>query len=135
MTKQELLNKKNHSLTMKQLREFVENNKDIPDSAPCVVERVTDIHFKRRKWHDGQITKGWDVLKIEGYDYHSATSWNESMKKEAERRQRGEDPDFSMENPLNHIYGEKKLEEMKEQFYQAEGITTDKEIVYIYSHY
>ena len=28
-----------------------------------------------------------------------------------------------------------KLEEMKEQFYIGEGITTDKEVIYIYSHY
>lgn len=30
---------------------------------------------------------------------------------------------------------EKHLEEMKEQFYIGEGITTDKEVIYIYSHY
>lgn len=38
-------------------------------------------------------------------------------------------------NPQEAIFGEKELEEMKEQFYQPHCITTDKEIIYIYSHY
>ena len=40
-----------------------------------------------------------------------------------------------MDNPSEFIFDEEKLEEMKEQFYIGEGITTDKEIIYIYSHY
>lgn len=135
MTKEELLNKTNHSLRMKDLRKFVENNKDILDNAPCVVERVEDSYFKERPWHDGSTIGGWDVLKVEGYHYHSSLVWNEKMRKEIEIRKVGEGEYGDDLNPLEAIFGEKELEEMKEQFYQPHCITTDKEIVYIYSHY
>lgn len=93
---------------MKQLREFVEKNKDIPDSAPCIVERVTDIYFESREWHDGQITKGWDVLKVEGYHYHSSLEWNKKMQEEIDRRAKGEETEYDrLDNPEYAIYGEK----------------------------
>ena len=58
------------------------------------------------------------------------------MQEEIERRELGEKPEYErLENPLDHIFGEKELEEMKEQFYQPHCITTDNEIIYIYSHY
>ena len=38
-------------------------------------------------------------------------------------------------SPKERKEAEEKLEEMKEQFYIGEGITTDKEVIYIYSHY
>jgi hypothetical protein len=135
MTKEDLLNKPNHSLRMKDLRKFVEANKDLDDDAPCLVERVEDRYFEKRPWHDGTTIGGWDVLKVEGYHYHSSLEWNRKMQKEIDRRGLGEEPEYGMENPLKCIFGEKKLEAMKEQFYQAFGITTDSKIVYIYSHY
>ena len=136
MTKQELLNKTNYSLRMKDLREFVENNKELLDDAPCVVERVEDRYFKGIDWHDGRKITGWDVLLKKGYHYHSSLEWNEKMQEEIDRRERGEEAEYDrIENPLEHIFGEKELEEMKEQFYQPHCITTDKEVVYIYSHY
>lgn len=98
---------------MKDLRKFVEENKDLDDESPCVVERVEDSYFEEREWNGIQI-KGWDVLKVEGYDYTSALCYNSTE---------------------DNKFGEKELEEMKEQFYQPHCITTDKEIVYIYSHY
>lgn len=134
MTKEDLLSKANHSLRMKDLREFVENNKDLDGKSPVIIERVEDAYFKECE-REGIKIKGWDVLKVGGYHYHNAISWNESMYKEVVRRELGEEPDFNMENPLDHIFGEKYLEEMQEQFYQPHCITTDNEIVYIYSHY
>lgn len=135
MTKEELLSKTSHSLSMKDLRRFVENNKDIPDSAPCMIERATDYYFTSREWHDGQTIEGWDVLKVEGYDYHCGVSHNRSMREEVERIKNGEERTFSLENPEEHIIGEKELEETKEQFYRPFFINTDKEVIYIYSHY
>lgn len=135
MTKEELLNKTNHSLRMKDLIEFVENNKDLDDNTPCVVERVEDRYFEEKEWHDGRKISGWDILLKMGYHYHSSLKWNEKMRKEIELRKVGEGDYGDDLNPEEAIFGEKELEEMKEQFYQPHCITTDKEIVYIYSHY
>ena len=134
MTKEELLNKTNHSLRMKDLREFVENNKGLDDDSPLVIERVTDLYFEGREWNGKQID-GWDVLKKEGYHYHYSLDWNRKMQEEVDRREQGLEPKYRMNNPLENIFGERELEEMKEQFYQPHCITTDKEVVYIYSHY
>ena len=133
MTKEELLNKKVH-FTMKSLRRFVKENENLSDDSPILIERVTDNYFEGRELNGVQIG-GWDVLKVEGYHYHSSLEWNEKMKAEIERRERGEEPEYEMENPSEFIFAEKQLEEMKEQFYIGEGITTDKEIIFIYSHY
>lgn len=129
MTKEELLSSKGHSMKMKDLRKFVEKYKDIDDEAPVVVERVEDHYFEK--------VGGWDVLEIEGYHYHSSVEWNKKMQREIERRKRGEEPEYDMEDPSLWIFAEEKIESMKEQFYQPHCITTDKEkqIVYIYSHY
>ena len=135
MTREQLLGKTNHSLRMKDLRKFVENNKDLEDESPCVVERVLDLYFEGSEWN-GKKIDGWGVLKVEGYHYHSSLEWNEKMQEEIDRRERGEEPKYDrLENPEEAIFGEKELEEMKEQFYQPHCITTDKQIVYIYSHY
>ena len=133
MTKEYLLNKKLH-FTMESLRRFVKENEDLGDDTPILIERVTDNYFEGRELNGVQIG-GWDVLKVEGYHYHSSLEWNEKMQEEIERRERGEEPEYEMENPSEFIFGEEKLEEMKEQFYIGEGITTDKEVIYIYSHY
>ena len=133
MTKEDLLNKKLH-FTMESLRRFVKENEELSDDVPVVIERVTDNYFEGREFN-GSIVGGWDVLKVEGYHYHSSLEWNEKMQEEIERRERGEEPEYEMENPSECIFAEKQLEEMKEQFYIGEGITTDKEVIYIYSHY
>lgn len=133
MTKEDLLNKKLH-FTMESLRRFVKENEELSDDVPVVIERVTDNYFEGREFN-GSTVNGWDVLNVEGYHYHSSLEWNNRMQKEIERRERGEDPEYEMENPSEFIFGEERLEEMKEQFYIGEGITTDKEVIYIYSHY
>ena len=133
MTKEDLLNKKLH-FTMESLRRFVKENEELSDDTPILIERVTNNYFDGRELN-GSIVGGWDVLKVEGYHYHSSLEWNEKMQAEIERRERGEEPEYEMENPSECIFAEKQLEEMKEQFYIGEGITTDKEIIYIYSHY
>jgi len=133
MTKEELLNKKLH-FTMESLRRFVKENDDLSDGTPVIIERVTNDYFEKRDFNGNEIT-GWDVLKVEGYHYHSSLEWNKKMQSEIKRRERGEEPEYGMENPSEFIFAEKQLEEMKEQFYIGEGITTDKEVIYIYSHY
>jgi len=133
MTKEELLNKKLH-FTMESLRRFVKENDDLSDGTPVIIERVTNDYFEKRDFNGNEIT-GWDVLKVEGYHYHSSLEWNEKMQEEIERRERGEEPEYGMDNPSEFIFAEKQLEEMKEQFYIGEGITTCKEVIYIYSHY
>lgn len=126
MTKEELLNKQNLSLTMKQLREFVNKNTDIKDNAPVLIERVEDVYFKEG---------GWDLLKVGGFQYHSQLCINNNMQEEIGRRERGEEPEYEMEDPSKYIATEEELETFKEEFYIPHCITTDKEIVYIYSHY
>ena len=133
MTKEDLLNKKLH-FTMESLRRFVKENEDLGDDTPILIERVTDNYFQKRDFNGNEIS-GWDVLKVEGYHYHSSLAWNEKIQAEIQRRERGEEPEYGMENPSEFIFAEKQLEEMKEQFYIGEGITTCKEIIYIYSHY
>ena len=133
MTKKELLSKKLH-FTMESLRRFVKENEDLGDDTPILIERVTNNYFQKRDFNGNEIS-GWDVLKVEGYHYHSSLAWNEKIQAEIQRRERGEEPEYGMENPSEFIFGEEKLEEMKEQFYIGEGITTDKEVIYIYSHY
>lgn len=113
MTKEELLSKTNHNLRMKDLRKFVEENKYLDDESPVVVERVEDSYFREHEW-EGIKIKGWDVLKVEGYDYNSALCYNSTEPNK---------------------FGEKELEEMKEQFYQPHCITTYQKIIYIYSHH
>lgn len=135
MIKEELLNKTNLSLRMKDIRKFVEDNKDISDDAPCVIERVEDSYFNPREWIDGTIINGWDVLKVKGYHYNSALDRNNEMIEEINRRERGEEQEYDIENPLQHILTNEELESFKEQFYQPHCITSDKEVVYIYSHY
>lgn len=120
---------------MKDLRRFVQKNKEVRGDAPCVVERVLDLYFEGSEWNAKKID-GWAVLRKEGYHYHSSLEWNRKMQEEIDRRKRGEEPEYDrLENPLEAIFGEKELEEMKEQFYQPHCITTDKEVIYIYSHY
>ena len=119
---------------MESLRRFVKENEDLGDDTPILIERVTDNYFEKRDFNDNEIS-GWDVLKVEGYHYHSSLAWNRKIQEEIERRERGEEPEYGMEKPSEFIFGEEKLEEMKEQFYIGEGITTDKEVIYIYSHY
>lgn len=105
MTKENLLKDTSNTLRMKDLRRFVEANKEMSDETPCVIERVEDKYFENN---------GWDVLLKEGEHYHRAVDYNKTERQ---------------------IFAEKELEELKEQFYQPHCITTDKEIIYIYSHY
>ena len=101
MTKEDLLNKKLH-FTMKDLRRFVKENDFLTDDSPILVERVSDNYFESRELNGVQIG-GWDVLKVEGYHYHSSLEWNNRMQKEIERREKGREPEYDMENPFVNI--------------------------------
>lgn len=37
-------------MTLKQLREFVEATKDMPETAPVYYERIEDVYFERHGW-------------------------------------------------------------------------------------
>jgi hypothetical protein len=134
MIKEEFL-KNRSDFTMKSLRRFVKKNKDISDDVPIVIERVEDTYFEARVWHDGTNINGWDVLEVEGYQYHSALANNKRMIEEVEWREKGNEKRFSLENPLESIFNEQELNAIKEQFYSGQCIVTDGEIIYIHSHY
>jgi len=134
MTKEELLNKTAQSMTMKELRKFVEENKNLDDNAPCLVQRVEDSYFRPREFNS-QIIQGWDVLRVKGEHYYNALNWNTKMQKEIEFRKKGIYDYPNLKESLDLISTEEELESYKEQFYQPHCITTDKEIIYIYSHY
>ena len=137
MTKEELLNKRSE-FTMKRLRQFVEDNKEMSDDVPIVIERIQDWYFKDKTLQDGTKISGWEVLKVEGYCYHSALSFNKNMDEEILRRKNGEEWEYpKIENPLKFKYNKKALEKLKEEFYRGFCISVDnkKEIIYIYSHY
>jgi hypothetical protein len=134
MTKEDFLNKRSE-FTMKSLRRFVEKNKDMSDDAPILIERVEDRYFEGRELKDGNKSKGWDVLKVEGYHYYSNIQWNEKMEEEIERIKNGEEREYNMEDPSKMIFDDEFIEASLEQFYQGHCISTDKEIIYIYSHY
>lgn len=134
ISKKQLIESKGCSLKMKDLRKFVEKYKDINDETPVVVERVEDRYFEGFNFN-GQKINGWDVIKVEGYHYHSAVEWNEKMRKEIKLRKKGKGEYDEKLKPEGAIYGEKELEQMKEEFYQPHCISTDKNIIYVYSHY
>jgi hypothetical protein len=84
----------NHYLTVGDLKKFLRDNPDITDDAPVVVERIQDIYFK---------DNGWGVYLKEGDSYYWKSKLNEDMKEEIERRKRGEEPEYSMEDPSLYI--------------------------------
>jgi len=84
----------NHYLTVGDLKKFLRDNPDITDDAPVVVERIQDIYFK---------DNGWGVYLKEGESYYGKIELNSDMKDEIERRRKGEEPEYSMEDPSLYI--------------------------------
>jgi len=135
ITKEELISKPRHSLTMGELCEFVYNNPQIPKDAPVMIERVEDTYFNKSEFN-GQKLAGWRVLLVEGYQYHSAKQYQLDILQEIEDRKNGKESQYpNMVNPEDHIF--EVGDDMKEQFYQPHCIVSDNDnsIVYIYSHY
>lgn len=126
ITKQELLNSKSDKLTMKDLRKFVENNTDIIDSTPILIERIEDKYFE---------DKGWKVLLVEGWNYSMIKEFNEKMKLEIELRKLGRGEYDEKLNPEECI--SELTDDLKEQFFPAWCISKDNDnsVVYIFNQY
>lgn len=135
ITKEELISKQRHSLTMGQLCEFVYNNPQIPKDAPVMIERVEDFYFNGSELNDKTVD-GWGVMLVEGYHYCSAKQQQQDILQEIEDRKNGKESQYpNIVNPEDHLF--EIGDDMKEQFYQPHCITkeNDDSIVYIYSHY
>lgn len=126
ITKQELLNSKSDKLTMKDLRKFVENNTDIIDSTPILIERIEDKYFE---------DKGWKVLLVEGWNYSMIKEFNEKMKLDIELRKLGRGEYDEKLNPEECI--SELTDDLKEQFFPAWCISKDNDnsVVYIFNQY
>ncbi len=145
ITKEELLNSTAHGLTMKDLRRFINNNPQISDDAPVMVERVEDKYFNgvdisgmqgdSGVLPKGSKSEGWKVLLVEGYGYWNASQFNDKMYKEIENRKLGKGEYSEKLNPKEAIV--ELTDDLKEQFFPSFCITksTDDRLVYIYNHY
>jgi len=86
---------KGHRLTVGQLKSFLNNNPDLTDDAPVLVERIKDFYFEKN---------GWGVYLKEGEHYNSILNFNEEMRQEIKRRENGLEPEYDkIENPHNFI--------------------------------
>jgi hypothetical protein len=88
------LKARHHGLTVGDLRKFLMDHPEISDDQPVLIERVEDIYFQKH---------GWGVYLKEGEVYHNMLSFNENMRNEIDRRGRGEEPEYGMEDPSMYI--------------------------------
>lgn len=86
--------KTRYGLKVGDLRKFLDENPGLSDDAPVLVERIEDFYFEKN---------GWGVYLKEGESYHDIKSMNERMNEEIERRARGEEPHYGMEDPSKYI--------------------------------
>lgn len=94
LTREELHNRI-HGLTVGELKRFLQNNPDLTDDAPVVIERVEDVYFEKH---------GWGVYLKEGEHYNYILNHNKNMQEEIDRRERGEEPEYEkIENPKEFI--------------------------------
>ena len=94
LTKEQIL-KRECGLTIGELKKFLEENKDLPDDSPILVERVEDKYFSNN---------GWGVYLKEGDFYNQTKNFNENMLKEIELRKKGEESEYeSIEDPNKYI--------------------------------
>jgi hypothetical protein len=115
-----------HNLTLGDIRKFLEKYPDLPDDCLVFSERIEDVYFDKH---------GWKVLPVKGYWYYSHKDFNEKMQEEIERRKRGEEPEYSMEDPSKHIV-DLEDDNLLEQFVLGNCITKDKnDNILIYIHY
>lgn len=133
-TKEELLKAKFDTLTMKDLRKFVNTNPQIKDSTKVLCERIEDVYFEGREWNSEKI-EGWKVYLVEGYNYWSTSQFNDKMKLEIENRkiEKGEyDEKLNPEECIVEL-----TDEYKEQFFTSHCISkeNDDSLIYIYNHY
>lgn len=109
LTRDEVVSDKSPRLTVGDLKRHIEENQ-IPDSAPVLIERVTDFYYEQGNW---------GVLLKPGIHYDQAVKANERMRQEIERRARGEEPHFEIDDPARFILENSVLEEFQEQYTPA----------------
>ena len=97
-----------HGLTVGALRRFLMDHPEIEDDQPVLIERVEDVYFEKH---------GWGVYLKEGEAYHNALSFSSKMREEIERRKRGEEPEYGMEDPS--LYIKDPTEEDMNQYVRA----------------
>lgn len=103
-----------HGLTMKDLRQFVMENPNIPGDALVCTERIEDRYFENH---------GWNTFGFEGHSYRDAIKFNENVVN-------GEFDDNIKTIP------KEELENFKDRFFQSWCISNiDDKIVLIYNHY
>ena len=126
VTKEEILTRANHGLTMGRLRQFILANPQIDDNAPILCERVQDKYYEEH---------GWEVYLVEGYNYFATKRMNDRMDEEIERRKNGEERQYEkIENPED--YKVELTDDLKEQFHPGWCITKQEDdLVLIYMHY
>lgn len=127
LTKEDL-GKYRHHLTVKELKDFIEKHK-IPDDAVVMIQRIEDRYFENH---------GWGVYKKGGEFYHSQLRYNKEMKEEIARREKGEEPKYSMEDPSVYICeDEEELDQLKEQYHPASSpvFYEDEKHLFIDLHY
>jgi hypothetical protein len=75
-TKQELVNAPFHSLTMGDLRRFVNNNPQIKDDVKVLCQRVEDNYFNESIFRGNEVD-GWKVLLVNNDMFFGAESVDE----------------------------------------------------------
>lgn len=145
----EEINKQQNSLRLSDLKKFINDNPGINDDTVVLIERIEDTYFEgidisgmggctyteNGVYPEGSKTKGWGVYTVEGFMYHNNLKHNANMFEEISRRERDEEPQYSMDDPRDYIYPEDLVESSKEQFYTANCITKNNKFILIYSHY
>lgn len=116
VSKEEVLDNKSFSLNMGELRKFVEENSEIKDSAPVLIQRVEDAYFTGIVFK-GEKSKGWSVYLREGDTVSMVKNFNKNKK------------DLIEDIPIDN--------ELMDQFFTPHCISKeeDNSIVLIYSHY
>lgn len=128
ITLEELANEEKHAhgLTVGTLKKILGEN-NLPDDGKVLVERVHDFYFERN---------GWDVVFKKG-DYCSGVErMNKEMQAEIERRKKGEEPEYDMEDPQKYIFDLTK--DMMSQYHPAwcaGKFGDDDKNLYICLHY
>jgi hypothetical protein len=128
LTKEKLKERNNHGLTMKELRNFVENNPQIKDATPVLCERIEDLYFDKEN--------GWEVYLVKGEWWNTIKEMNKNMDEEIIRRKKKLKKQYpKIENPLTHKV--EMTDELKEQFFPSWCITKEKDnsAVLICNHY
>lgn len=130
--REDLKARKMDGLTMKDLRKFVESNKDLPDDTKVLVERITDYYFEGKELN-GFKSNGWKVLLVNGEIYYNTLEMNKRMEEEKLRRDKGEIHYPLIEDPDDYIT--EITDSFKDQFFRAWCITKDDDFIYIHNHY